>query len=97
MDYLNGYGKSSCEHCGLNRTDEGFDGCVGKLEGVKNACCGHGDISTAYVQFDSENYDKDHNHNLLTGIEAHVYILANSKVNNGRRVIRDINSFLDEL
>lgn len=30
----------------------GADACLGKLPGVKAACCGHGDDSRAYVLFD---------------------------------------------
>jgi hypothetical protein len=40
-----------CGHCGLSDTSEGHDGCLGTLPGVVNACCGHGDNRTAYVQF----------------------------------------------
>ena len=42
-----------CGHCGLdNRADE-HDPCLGQLEGVVNACCGHGRDAEAYVQFAS--------------------------------------------
>jgi len=41
-----------CGHCGKKCNDEGHDNCIVKLPGVKNACCGHGDISDAYIQFD---------------------------------------------
>jgi len=34
----------SCGHCGKHRTIDGHDDCLGTLPGVKNACCGHGDI-----------------------------------------------------
>lgn len=44
-----------CGFCGLSNTIEGHDGCLGTLPGVMNACCGHGDIKQAYVQFDSDN------------------------------------------
>lgn len=40
-----------CGHCGKDNTPEGHDGCLGTLPGVMNACCGHGDIGSAYVQF----------------------------------------------
>ncbi len=40
-----------CGHCDLMNTDEGHDGCIGTLIGVKNACCGHGEERMAYVQF----------------------------------------------
>lgn len=41
----------SCGHCGKFRTTEEHDGCLGVLPGVMNACCGHGEIKDAYVQF----------------------------------------------
>ena len=40
-----------CGHCGKYNTLEGHDACLGKLKGVMNACCGHGEESEAYVQF----------------------------------------------
>jgi len=50
-NYLTGYGKETCGHCGLRRTVEGHDGCIGTLPDVMNACCGHGEDGMAYVQF----------------------------------------------
>jgi len=50
-NYLDGYAKETCGHCGLKRTTEGHDGCIGTLKNVMNACCGHGEIKVAYVQF----------------------------------------------
>ena len=44
-----------CGLCGLHNTKEGHDGCLGTLPNTMNACCGHGDVRQAYVQFwDSE-------------------------------------------
>jgi len=40
-----------CGHCGLFNTAEGHDGCIGTLPDVMNACCGHGAIDEAYVQY----------------------------------------------
>lgn len=40
-----------CGHCELFNTSEGHDGCLGTLPGVMNACCGHGEVRHAYVQF----------------------------------------------
>ncbi len=40
-----------CGHCGAKVTENGHDGCIGKLPSVMNACCGHGVTSDAYVQF----------------------------------------------
>lgn len=39
-----------CGYCDRANTQEGHDGCIGRLPGVMNACCGHGE-SRAYVQF----------------------------------------------
>jgi len=41
----------ACGHCGLHNTVEGHDGCLGTLPNIMNACCGHGDVRQAYVQF----------------------------------------------
>jgi hypothetical protein len=41
-----------CPHCGLSRTVEGHDGCLGTLPGVQAACCGHG-VEDGYVLFDT--------------------------------------------
>ncbi|QDT94294.1 hypothetical protein [Gimesia algae] len=40
-----------CGECGLCDTPEGHDGCLGELFGVMNACCGHGDVADAYIQY----------------------------------------------
>jgi len=58
-----------CGYCGKGRTEEGHDGCLGTLENVVNACCGHGNKNEAYVQFDD---------NTIRGNEAIKYI-AESK------------------
>ena len=47
----NAWYKKPCGHCLKPRTKEGHDGCLGTLEGVRNACCGHGVVNEAYVQF----------------------------------------------
>ncbi|MBB3142772.1 hypothetical protein [Halomonas organivorans] len=39
-----------CGHCGERETPEGHDACLGTLPGVMNACCGHGQVTEAYVQ-----------------------------------------------
>ncbi|MDZ7703158.1 MAG: hypothetical protein U5L04_01580 [Trueperaceae bacterium] len=41
-----------CGYCGRDSTPEGHDGCLGTLDGVRNACCGHGETGEAYVQFE---------------------------------------------
>ena len=45
------YKTRPCGKCGLPYTSEGHDGCLGTLPNVSNACCGHGRINDAYVQF----------------------------------------------
>jgi len=43
----------SCKACGLFKTPEGADGCIGMLPGVKFACCGHG-VEQGYIYFENE-------------------------------------------
>ena len=40
-----------CGHCKLYNTPQGHDGCLGTLSNVMNACCGHGIVKDAYVQY----------------------------------------------
>ena len=40
-----------CKHCCKHYTKDGHDACLGTLIGVMNACCGHGVVNEAYVQF----------------------------------------------
>ncbi|PKM67102.1 MAG: hypothetical protein CVU95_08440 [Firmicutes bacterium HGW-Firmicutes-2] len=40
-----------CKNCGKKSTKEGHDSCLGKMSGVINACCGHGNEKEAYIQF----------------------------------------------
>lgn len=40
-----------CGFCGLSNTKEGHDGCLDTLPGLMNACCGHGELNEAFVQF----------------------------------------------
>lgn len=40
-----------CGKCKNLNIKEGHDACLGTLPGVMNACCGHGIIKDAYVQF----------------------------------------------
>ena len=41
-----------CKRCGNLPTPEGHDHCLGKLPGVKNACCGHG-YEEGYISFEN--------------------------------------------
>lgn len=45
------YKNRPCGNCGKHYTEEGHDGCLGTLQGLMNACCGHGNIKEAYIQF----------------------------------------------
>jgi hypothetical protein len=76
-NYLDGYGKEFCTHCKKYRHKEGFDGCIGKLKNVMNACCGHGENNMAYVQFNHGTFDKHPNKKRLSGQEALDYITKN--------------------
>jgi hypothetical protein len=41
----------SCGHCGMENTNKGHDGCLGTVPEAMNACCGHGQIDEAYIQY----------------------------------------------
>lgn len=43
--------RRTCGSCNEPYTSEGHDMCLGTLGGIMNACCGHSDITEAYVQF----------------------------------------------
>lgn len=51
-----------CGHCGKSDTLEGYDGCLGTIPNIMNACCGHGDESMAYIQ--------PYNRRSISGAEA---------------------------
>lgn len=77
MSNINGRNdlKDKCDHCRIKVTKEGHDGCIGTLPyPVMNACCGHGNISSAYVQLDHEDYIKNPNAKRLEGKKAIKYI-----------------------
>ena len=40
----------ACTRCGRHPTPEGHDACLGKLEGVTAACCGHGITQGAIIR-----------------------------------------------
>jgi|SRR5690625_1192817 len=40
-----------CGYCHRHNTAEGYDGCIGEVAGAINACCGHGNVDEAYVQY----------------------------------------------
>lgn len=76
-NYLDGVSKKVCGYCGKKRTTEGHDGCIGTLKGVMNACCGHGEVRMAYVQFNHNGYYKYSNKHRIKGDEALKYIAEN--------------------
>ena len=55
-----------CVKCGELPTPEGHDACLGELPGLMNACCGHGNVGSAYVQF--------LDHNVIDGESAMIII-----------------------
>ena len=64
-----------CAYCNRQATAEGHDACLGTIPGpVMNACCGHGDISKAYIQFNHNNYKNDPNAKRITGSEVFKYL-----------------------
>jgi hypothetical protein len=42
--------RTPCRFCGQAPTPEGHDPCLGTLDSVKNACCGHGAIP-GYISY----------------------------------------------
>ena len=45
------YKNRPCGYCNKPQTKDGHDACIGILENVMNACCGHGKDDEAYIQF----------------------------------------------
>lgn len=41
-----------CPRCGRKKTSEGHDPCIANLQGVLNACCGHGKTE-GYIMFEN--------------------------------------------
>lgn len=41
----------ACGKCNLPNRMDGHDACLGELPSVTNACCGHGELGAAYVNF----------------------------------------------
>jgi len=63
----------SCGYCNQFPTKEGHDACIGILNNVMNACCGHGKDDEAYIQF--------LNGVCIRGKEALIIIKKRSKIN----------------
>jgi len=64
-----------CIKCNKFPTFKGYDACLGTLDGVKFACCGHGRIDNAYIMFNDGK--------LLEGQKAISYfkVVASKKSN----------------
>lgn len=39
-----------CKKCGCLPTKEGYDACLGHIEGAISACCGHG-VEKKYIKY----------------------------------------------
>lgn len=57
-----------CGKCGCKCTKEGHDACLGTLIGVKNACCGHGDLRECYVQFLDDECIRGEDANIILNV-----------------------------
>lgn len=79
MTNITTVGFTECKNCDYEPNKNGHDACIGFLEGVRNACCGHG-INEPYVQFDHDDYHNNPNANKIKGKKAIEYIKKNSKV-----------------
>lgn len=42
-----------CKKCGKFPTNDGYDACLGHIEGATHACCGHG-IEKPYIIFNKD-------------------------------------------
>jgi hypothetical protein len=47
-------GKRACLKCGKLPTAEGYDNCIGYIQGAQSACCGHGKTK-AYVKYKAKS------------------------------------------
>lgn len=54
--------RRTCGNCGFENTFKDHDWCLGELPCVMNACCGHGVVRAAYIQFSPER--------ILRGVKA---------------------------
>lgn len=43
-----------CTRCGRMPTSEGYDACIGHIDGATSACCGHG-LKEPYVIFEKDS------------------------------------------
>lgn len=42
-----------CKRCGKMPTAEGYDACLGHIDGVMFACCGHG-VTEPYIMYETK-------------------------------------------
>lgn len=52
---VNNDNMKKCPVCNSQQTKEGYDACLGHLEGVMFACCGHG-VQNPYAIFNDGTY-----------------------------------------
>ena len=50
-----------CPRCGKMSTPEGYDACIGYIEGATGACCGHG-VSTPMIMWDVAAEEQEPTH-----------------------------------
>jgi hypothetical protein len=48
--------EKACVRCNKMPTIEGYDACLGFIEGVKSACCGHGVSKPIIIQDNKKDY-----------------------------------------
>jgi len=89
--------QDNCNHCGLKRGIDGYDPCIGELKGAKNACCGHGNVNSAYVQFDHDEYDQYPNLKTIEGQKAIDYISKHKPVPSDKRQLTPMGKLIEEM
>ena len=47
--------RKKCAHCGMPPTKEGYDYCLGHIEGAEFACCGHGGRQKRYIKWEDSD------------------------------------------
>lgn len=47
-----------CKRCGKMPTTEGYDACLGHIDGVSSACCGHG-VEKSYIIYEKGGYESE--------------------------------------
>lgn len=55
---VDGWKNRDCGKCKKPNRPDGHDACLGVLPNVINACCGHGSIKEAYVQFEDKSIQR---------------------------------------